>query len=75
MAEMLWLTPFICVPKPDDGAQLRYNQEAVDLVLDFIRLLPHGQNQWAGKPFQILAWEEQALREFYGVQVLNDDGE
>lgn len=75
MAELRWLTPFLCVPEPDDGAQLRYNQEAVDLVLGFIRLLPHGQNKWAGKPFQILAWEEQAIREFYGVQVLNDAGE
>ena len=75
MAEQLWLTPFLCVPVPDDGAQLRYNQEAVDLVLGFIRLLPHGQNEWAGKPFHILPWEEQAIREFYGVQVLNDDGE
>ena len=75
MAEMCWLTPLLRVPKPDDGAKLRYNQEAVDLVLGFIRLLPHGQNDWAGKPFQILSWEEQAIREFYGVQVLNDDGE
>lgn len=75
MAEMCWLTPFLRIPKPDDGAKLRYNQDAVDLVLGFIRLLPHGQNDWAGKPFQILPWEEQAIREFYGVQVLNDDGE
>ena len=74
MAEMIWLTPFIQVPKPDDGAQLRYSQEAVDLVFDFIRLLPHGQNEWAGKPFQLLAWEQQAIREFYGVQVLDDEG-
>ena len=75
MPEMLWLTPFIQVPKPDDGAQLRYSQEAVDVVMDFIRLLPFGQNEWAGKPFQLMPWQEQLIREFYGVQVLNDDGE
>lgn len=74
MAEMIWLTPDIQVPKPEDGAQLRYSQEAVDLVVKFIRLLPHGQNEWAGKPFQILPWEMRAIREFYGIQVLDDDG-
>ena len=74
MAEMIWVTPFIQVPKPDDGAQLRYSQEEVDRVTRFIRLLPHGQNEWAGKPFQLLPWEEQAIQEFYGVQVLDDEG-
>lgn len=74
MAEMMWLTPFIQVPKPEDGAQLRYSQEAVDVVVDFIQLLPFGQNEWAGKPFQLLPWEMQAIRMFYGVQVLDDDG-
>lgn len=70
---MIWLTPYIHVPKPDDGAQLRYSQEAVDHVLDFFSLLVFGQNEWAGKPFELLPWEEQAIREFYGVQVLDDD--
>ncbi len=75
MPELLWLTPFLSVPAPDDGAQLRYSQEAVDRVVDFISLLPFGQNEWAGKPFELLPWEMEAIRLFYGVQVLNDDGE
>ena len=75
MPEMLWLTPFLQVPEPDDGAQLRYSQEAVDVVMNFIRLLPFGQNEWAGKPFELMPWQEHLIREFYGVQVLNDDGE
>ena len=74
MAEMLWLTPFLQVPVPDDGAQLRYNEDAVEQVRSFITLLPFGQNEWAGKPFELLPWEEQALQSFYGVQVLDDDG-
>ena len=74
MAEMIWLTPFIHVPVPEDGAQLRYSQEAVDQVLRFFGLLVYGQNEWAGKPFALLPWQEQLLREFYGVQVLDDDG-
>lgn len=68
------LQPEVCVPRPDDGAQLRYSQEAVDRVMGFFSLLVFGQNEWAGKPFTLLPWEEQAIREFYGVQVLDDDG-
>lgn len=43
-------------------------------VLRFFGLLVFGQNDWAGKPFQLLPWEEQLIREFYGVQVRDDDG-
>jgi len=71
---MVWLTPFIHVPKPDDGAQLRYSQEAVDRVFRFFDLLVFGQDEWAGEPFVLLEWQKQAIREFYGVQVLDDDG-
>lgn len=74
MPEMVWLTPFIHVPKPEDGAELRYSQEAVDQVLNFFGLLVFGQNKWAGQPFELLPWEEQLIREFYGVQVKDDDG-
>lgn len=74
MPEMIWLTPFLQVPKPDDGAELRYNEQAVQDVLDFIALLPFGQNEWAGKPFELLPWELDFIRGFYGVQVKDDDG-
>jgi len=74
MPETMRLTPFIRVPAPDDGAELRYCQEAVDQVLRFFGLLVFGQNEWAGKPFALLPWQEQIIREFYGVQVRDDDG-
>ena len=74
MPELVWLTPFIHVPVPEDGAELRYSQDAADQVLRFFGLLVFGQNDWAGKPFQLLPWEEQLIREFYGVQVRDDDG-
>lgn len=74
MPEAVWLTPFIHVPVPDDGAELRYCQEAVDRVLRFFGLLVFGQNEWAGRPFELLPWQEQIVREFYGVQVRDDDG-
>ena len=74
MPETIWLTPFLQIPVPDDGAELRYSQEAVDRVLNFFGLLVFGQNEWAGKPFRLLPWQEEIVREFYGVQVRDDDG-
>lgn len=72
--KMLWVAPDIAVPVPEDGAQLRFSQEAVDRVCGFISLLVFGQNEWAGKPFRLLPWETGLIRRFYGVQVRDDDG-
>ncbi|WP_347707361.1 terminase TerL endonuclease subunit [Colidextribacter sp. OB.20] len=74
MPEMVWLTPFIRVPVPEDGAELRYSQEAVDRVERFFSLLVFGQNEWAGKPFKLLPWQKEFIQEFFGVQVKNPDG-
>lgn len=74
MPELLTLAPGIEVPVPEDGAELRYSQAAVDHVLDFFSLLVFGQNEWAGQPFELLEWEKDLIRKFYGVQVRDDDG-
>lgn len=75
MPDTLWLAPGISVPRPDDGAKLRYSGEEAERVLSFFRLLVFGQNEWAGRPFELLPWEEQFIREFFGIQVLDDHGE
>lgn len=50
MPELLQLGPVtVCVP--DDGAVLRYSEQAVQDVLDFFSLLCFGSNEWAGEPF------------------------
>ena len=73
MPELLTLGQ-VTVPAPDDGAVLRYSQEAVQDVLDFFSLLCFGQNEWAGKPFELLPWELDAVTNFYGVQEQDEDG-
>lgn len=73
MPELLTLGP-VTVPAPDGGAVLRYSQEAVQDVLDFFSLLCFGQNEWAGKPFELLPWELDAITNFYGVQEQDEDG-
>mgnify|MGYP000358569392 CR=1 FL=1 len=75
MPEMLTLYPGIEVPTPDDGAELRYNQTAVERVETFFSMLVFGQNQWAGQPFHLLEWELRAIREFFGIQIRNDRGQ
>ena len=74
MPELLTLAPGIEVPKPDDGAGLRYNQAAVERVETFFSMLVFGQNDWAGKPFELLPWERDLIRQFYGIEVKDDDG-
>jgi len=74
MPDMVLLAPDCRVPAPEDGAELRYSQEAADRIFRFFGLLVFGQNAWAGKPFRLLPWQEAIIREFYGVQVKDDDG-
>ncbi len=77
MPEMLTLCqqPDIAVPLPgDEDVRLRYSPEAVEDVEDFFSLLCFGQNEWAGKPFKLLPWEVNAIRQFYGIQTRDDDG-
>ena len=74
MPELLTLAPGVEVPAPDDGAVLRYSREEVDCVRAFFSMLVFGQNQWAGQPFVLSPWEEDAIAQFYGVQVRDEDG-
>ena len=41
-------------------------------VCDFIELLKHSDGQWAGKPFDLLEWQQQIVGDFYSE--LKDDG-
>ena len=74
MPDLLTLAPGVEVVRPDDGTQLRYSEDEVALVRDFFSLLVFGQNEWAGQPFALSAWEAEAIRQFYGVQAQDEDG-
>lgn len=73
--EAIELAPGISVFPPEEGGELRYCPEAVERVTAFFGLLVFGQNEWAGRPFQLLPWQEDILRQFYGVQIRDDDGQ
>ena len=74
MPECLELSPGLSVPLPEDPVALRYSPQAVQDVRDFFSLLCFGQNEWAGEPFELSPWEEEAITQFFGVQVQDEDG-
>lgn len=44
-----------------------YNKDLADYADSFIECLSHTKGTWAGKPFKLLAWQEQIIRELFGV--------
>ena len=44
-----------------------YDAEKADRAIGFIRLLKHTKGEWAGRPFNLLPWqEEEVLRPLFG---------
>ena len=44
-----------------------YDKEAADYAVAFIESLRHTKGIWAGKNFQLLDWQEQIIRDLFGV--------
>ena len=44
-----------------------YDKEKADRAVAFIQSLKHTKGQWAGKPFNLLPWQEQIIRDLFGV--------
>ena len=49
-----------------------YDEEKADRAVRFIEMLPHTKGEWAGKPFWLLPWQEQLVRDIFGI--VKDDG-
>ena len=45
----------------------RYDSEKADRAVAFINCLSHTKGRWAGKPFVLLPWQEQIIRDIFGV--------
>lgn len=43
-----------------------YNKELADYAVSFIECLCHTKGTWAGKPFKLLDWQEQIIRDLFG---------
>lgn len=49
-----------------------YDQGKADRAVKFIEMLPHTKAQWEGKPFWLLPWQEQIIRDLFGI--VKEDG-
>jgi phage terminase large subunit-like protein len=45
----------------------KYSKVAADYAVAFIEALCHTKGSWAGKPFELIDWQEQIVRDIFGV--------
>ena len=45
----------------------RYDADAADYAVGFIECLSHTKGTWAGKPFELIDWQERIIRDLFGV--------
>ena len=43
-----------------------YDKAAADYAVSFIESLCHTKGTWAGKPFELIDWQEQIIRDLFG---------
>ena len=45
----------------------QYSQVAADYAVSFIEAPAHTKGSWAGKPFELIDWQEQIIRDVFGI--------
>jgi phage terminase large subunit-like protein len=43
-----------------------YDKSSADYAVSFIQALSHTKGTWAGKPFELIDWQEQIIRDVFG---------
>ena len=43
-----------------------YSKEHADFAVNFIQCLKHTKGTWAGKPFELIDWQERIIRDLFG---------
>ena len=43
-----------------------YDKDAADYAVGFIECLCHTKGTWARKPFELIDWQEQIIRDIFG---------
>ena len=52
----------------------KYNKKVADYAVSFIECLSHTKGTWAGKKFELLNWQEQIIRDLFGILKPNGYG-
>jgi len=55
------------VPTKFKAADSVYDKSAADFAVAFIQSLSHTKGTWAGKPFDLIDWQEQIVRDIFGI--------
>lgn len=48
-----------------------YDPAKADYAVNFIQCLTHTKGQWAGKPFELIDWQERIIRDVFGTMKPN----
>ena len=48
------------------AADSTYNKQMADYAVNFIECLCHTKGTWSGKPFELIDWQEQIIRDIFG---------
>lgn len=49
------------------AAESSYNKELADMAVAFIHCLKHTKGEWFGQPFELIDWQEQIVRDLFGI--------
>ena len=44
-----------------------YDKDAADIAVSFINCLKHTKGEWYGQPFELIDWQEQIIRDVFGI--------
>lgn len=58
---------FEYAPSPFMLPESRYDKKKADHAVAFIQNLKHTKGKWDGKPFFLLPWQEQIVRDIFGI--------
>nr|DAJ01100.1 MAG TPA: Terminase large subunit [Caudoviricetes sp.] len=58
---------FEYTPSPFMLPDSRYDEKKADHAVAFIQNLKHTKGKWDGKPFFLLPWQEQIVRDIFGI--------
>ena len=48
-----------------------YDSRRADFAVNFISMLKHTTGEWYGKPFSLMPWQEQIVRDIFGIVDVN----
>jgi phage terminase large subunit-like protein len=54
-------------PTKFKGRTSKYSKQAADFAVDFVESLCHTKGTWAGKKFELIDWQEQIIRDLFGI--------